>query len=213
MTYLLLIAQIANTAPPKSYFSRLFSPENLPTIGLIFVGIVGIYVAIGTLNHMRESSERQLRAYVLPTEVSIFDGTMMNPIQPARANVPGVPMLVKNFGQTPAYKVISYAQIAVIAVVDENRLLVVPPIPEQFANTLGPGGIFNKAVWFDRPLVANEIADIATGIRAIYFYGRIEYRDAFEKTRFTNFRLRYIGQFPPHPNAIFNFSERGNDAN
>jgi hypothetical protein len=213
MTYLVLIAQLATAEPPKSYFSRLFSPENLPTVGLIFVGIVGIYVAIGTLNHMRESSERQLRAYVLPIEVSIFDGTMMNPIQQARANVPGVPMLIKNFGQTPAYKVISYAQIAVIAVVDENRLLVVPPIPEQFSNTLGPGGIFNKAVWFDRPLVANEIADIATGVRGIYFYGRIEYRDAFEKVRFTNFRLRYTGRFPPLPNAIFNFSERGNDAN
>ncbi len=91
--------------------------------------------------------------------------------------------------------------------------LVVPPIPEQFFNTLGAGAIFNKALWFDRPLAANEIVDIANGARAIYLYGRVEYRDAFKKRRFTNFRLRYTGQFPPLQGAIFNFSESGNDAN
>src|SRR6185437_7060400 len=48
-----------------SYLRRLFSPENLPSIGLLVAGIVGIIVAIGTLNHMRESSEMQLRAYVV----------------------------------------------------------------------------------------------------------------------------------------------------
>jgi len=198
---------------PQSYLSRLFSPENLPSVGLFIAGVAGIWVAISTLVHMRESSERQLQAYVLPENAAIVDGTTLNPPQPAQANVPGVGMLIKNFGQTPAYKVVSWAKIAVIAVTDESTMLVVPPIPEQFSNTLGPGGIFNKGVWFDRPLAANEIEDIATGARAIYLYGRIEYRDAFRKPRFSNFRLRYTGQFPPPPNAIFNFSERGNDAN
>jgi hypothetical protein len=33
----------------KSYLSRLFSPENLPNIGLLLAGIVGIVVAIRTL--------------------------------------------------------------------------------------------------------------------------------------------------------------------
>src|SRR5713226_8543991 len=34
---------------PKSYLSRLFSPENLPNVGLFFAGVVGIIVAIRTL--------------------------------------------------------------------------------------------------------------------------------------------------------------------
>src|ERR1019366_7341629 len=83
----------------------------------------------------------------------------------------------------------------------------------NLGNTLGPNCTFNKWLWYDRPLAANEIADMATGVRAVYVYGRIQYRDALEKVRFTNFRLHYVGQFPPPQSAIFNFSEKGNDAN
>jgi hypothetical protein len=198
---------------PQSYLCRLFSPENLPSIGLLIAGIAGIIVAIGTLRHMRESSERQLQAYVLPEQVGVFDGTTVNPPQPARANVPGVFMLIKNFGQTPAYRVVSWAQIAVIVVANENAMLGVPPMAEHFATTLGPGGTFNKALWFDRPLSPNEIADIAAGVRSIYVYGKIEYQDTFKKSRFTNFRLHYSGAYPAPPNSILGFSERGNDAN
>ena len=70
-----------------------------------------------------------------------------------------------------------------------------------------------KNLWFDRPLTATEIADIVAGGRGIYAYGRIEYTDAFERRRFTNFRLRYNGRFPPLANSIFNFCESGNNAN
>jgi hypothetical protein len=210
MKSLLLAVILAN--PQQSYLSRFFSPENLPTVGLLVAGIAGIAVAIATLNHMRESSERQLRAYVLPDNAGLFEGSMMVPPQLARTNIPGVAMLVKNSGQTPAYKVISFAQIAVIAVANETTLIV-PPIPQQFSLTLGPGATFNKAFWLDRALTPNEIADIQTGVRAVYLYGRIDHRDAFEKPRFTNFRLRYFGAFPPPPNAILLFCETGNDAN
>jgi hypothetical protein len=196
---------------PDSYLSRLVSPETLATIGLIGVGVWGILVAIGTLNHMRDSSERQLRAYVLPDNAGIIDGTMLAIPQANLAGIPGTLMLVRNYGVTPAYKVVSWAKIDVILVADENTL-VAPPLPEKFYNALGPNGTFSKEIWFHRQLAANEIADIARGERAIFLYGRIEYRDAFKKPRFSTFRLRYWGQFPPPPNAVFNFSENGNDA-
>jgi hypothetical protein len=161
---------------------------------------------------MRESSERQLQAYVLPDKVGIFDGTTVVPAQPARANVPGVGMAIKNFGQTPAFRVVSWAQITVMAMAQENTMPVVPPIPPQFSTTIGPSAVIQKAVWFDRQLTAQEIADIGTGLRAVYLYGRIEYQDVFKKARHTNFRLRYSGPYPPAQGAIFNFSESGNDA-
>jgi len=167
---------------------------------------------VWTIVVMVRSNRRQLRAYVLPEGAGISDGTTVNPPQPLRANIPGIAMLIKNTGQTPAYRVYSWWQISVILVVNENQL-VVPPLQEQFANTLGSGCTFNKALWFDRPLTPQEIAEIANGVRAIYAHGRVEYRDAFNKQRFTNFRLRYNGVYPPLPNAILNFSERGNDAN
>jgi hypothetical protein len=37
---------------PKSYLSRLFAPENIPNIGLLIAGIVGICVAIKTLKKL-----------------------------------------------------------------------------------------------------------------------------------------------------------------
>jgi hypothetical protein len=40
----------------KSYFSRLFSPENLPNIGLLIAGIAGIVVAIYTLRTIKEQA-------------------------------------------------------------------------------------------------------------------------------------------------------------
>jgi hypothetical protein len=177
--------------------------------GAGFLQFVVLAITVWAMIH---HARRQLRAYVLPDNCAIVDGTMLTPPRQDRVGVPGVSMLIKNSGQTPAYKVVSWAQIAVIFMRDEQTALVVPPVAERFSNTVGASGLFNKALWYDRPLAANEIADIAAGVRAIYLYGRIEYRDAFKKKRFTNFRLFYTGAFPPIPNAIFHFSEQGNDA-
>jgi hypothetical protein len=178
------------------------------------IGVVGAWMGLGVLIWQtiasRTSAQRQIRAYVGPEGATIGDGTTWDPPQP---NVPGVVMFIKNFGQTPAYKVVSWAQIAVIAVKDENTMLIVPPMVEQFSTTVGSGASYNKISKLDRQLAPNEIADIAAGVRAIYWYGRIEYRDIFKRPRFTNFRLRYMGQYPPPANAILNFSEKGNDTN
>jgi hypothetical protein len=176
------------------------------------VAFLQFVALIGTVLVMVLNGRRQLRAYVAPENMGIFEGNMVSPPQPARINVPGIAMLIKNSGQTPAYKVVSLAKIAVIAVQDEKIALVLPPMEERFSNTLSAGSTFSKSLWFDRPLTPTEIADIVTGARAIYLYGRIEYQDAFKKRRFTNFRYQYVGQFPPPPNAILNFSDRGNDA-
>jgi hypothetical protein len=211
MTSILLALFISDWL--KDYVAELFSSDNLPTLILVLVGIGGIIVAIRTLNHMRESSERQLQAYVLPESASLYDGTTLTPPISAKTDIPFAPMIIKNFGQTPAYRVISYSRIAVIPIGDENTMLVVPPLVEQYSNTLGSGASFNKPTWFDRTLTASEKDDIAKGERAIYLYGKIQYQDAFGKARFANFRLQYMGQFPPVPNVILHFSEKGNDAN
>jgi hypothetical protein len=179
----------------------------------IVVGFLQFVALVWTVLVMIFNGRRQLRAYVLGENAGISEGSTVTPPNPAYANIPGVGMLIKNGGQTPAYHVISSMYIAVILVAQEDVALVVPPIPQQFSLTLGSGSNFTKLLWFDRQLTAGEIADIATGTRAIYLYGRIQYRDAFKKARYTNFRLRYTGQFPPPPNAMFWFCDKGNDAN
>jgi hypothetical protein len=167
---------------------------------------------IATISLMKNSSRRQLRAYVLPESFSIFDGTRITPAQPQRTDVPGTVLIAKNCGQTPAYKVASWMDITVIPIKDEANLTV-PKIEERFFNTLGSNAVFNKSRWFDRQLTREEITGIREGLVAVYCYGRIVYRDAFKKRRFTNFRMRYNGIYPPLTGAIFNFCESGNDAN
>jgi hypothetical protein len=178
------------------------------------VAFLQFVALVWTVMVMILNGRRQLRAYVAVDTVGIFEGNMVSPSQPARVNTPGIAMFIKNYGQTPAYKVVSMIRIAVVAVTDETLSLVLPAQLEQrFATTLSAGSTFNKALWFDRPLTPNEIADIGTGVRAIYAYGRIEYVDAFKKHRVSNFRLHYTGQFPPLPNAVLSISDKGNEAN
>ena len=161
----------------------------------------------------RDFWERQMRAYVLPENANIWDGTTLDPPQPARKGIPGVVLAIRNSGATPAYSVVSWAAIDVIDVKNEHALTAPTPLQPQFTNTLAPHGLFTKAIWFYRALTPHEISDIATGVRGIYVYGRVEYRDVLEKDRFSDFRVRYSGAYPPQKGAIFNFSDTGNNAN
>jgi hypothetical protein len=211
--FLLLFAPSAfSQIPSASNANASWGLSDKIAVIASIVAFLQFAALVSTVFVMIRYGRRQLRAYVFPENVGISEGTMLDPPQPARANFPGMGMLIKNCGETPAYKVVSWANIAVIPVRDEQTLVAPAEIPDQFSNTLGSGSTFNKFLWLDRPLTGIEIADIAIGVRAIYWYGRIEYRDAFNKARFTNFRVRYTGQFPPAPNSIVNFSETGNSA-
>lgn len=171
---------------------------------------IGLFVTVAV---MVRTARRQLRAYVFPETCGICEGMMLDPPQSDRANQPGVFLIFKNSGKTPAYKVTSWAQIDVIEQINENSLKVLAPIPAISTFPLAADGTSSKALWFGRPLSAYEIADISNGHRAIYVHGRVEYVDAFKAKRFTNFRVRYSGAFPPPPNVTFSFCERGNSAN
>jgi hypothetical protein len=168
------------------------------TGGLIWTGFVQI-----------KTTRAQLRAYVFPDTIGMWDGTTLTPPQPHRTNVPGIVLAWKNSGQTPAGNVISWAQMAVINVSDEETL-VVPALENVFANHLGAGVGGNKSLWFNRALLAEEIDAIFNGTKGIYLYGRIEYTDIFDQPRFSNFRVVYAGRFPPLPGSTFNVCKGGN---
>jgi len=186
---------------------------NDPIAGVAAVaGLIQAAALIFTIFVLVRTSRRQLRAYVLPESSGLYEGTMLTPPIPAHAGEPGVMLLFKNSGQTPAYQYVSWAQIAVIEPANAHTL-VVPPLQLQFPATIGAGGTISKALWLGRPLTVAEIADVGIGTKLIFVYGRIEYRDTFRRKRWANFRLQYGGLFPPPPNILFNFSEGGNDSN
>lgn len=154
----------------------------------------------------------QLRAYVYPWDAGLYEGSLLDPPQTARTNEPGVVFNIRNSGHTPAKNVISWGNLTIIETSNELSLIV-PPLELTFPTTLSPGGVMPKVSWLQRPLTADEIKDVQTGTRGIYYYGRIEYFDCFGDHRFSNFRLRYTGIFPPfRPNGTFTHCQEGNES-
>jgi len=104
---------------------------------------------VATVWIMVRNGRRQLRAYVFLEKAGIVDGTVLNPPVPAHANEPGVALTFRNSGQTPAYKVVSWAKIEVIEPIHEASL-VVPPLMLQFPRWLGANSEMPKTLWFGR---------------------------------------------------------------
>jgi hypothetical protein len=203
----------AETSQVKSTTERWGLSDRIAVIAIV-VGFLQFLALVATMFVMMRTAKRQLRAYVVMDASQLGDGTMLTPPQPPRANVPGVVALMKNTGQTPAYAVVSWGDIAVMQPLNENRLIP-PPLSgvSVSANTLGAGQTNSKAIWFSRALTQTELTDVANGTQAIYYYGRIEYRDAFKQKRYTNFRLKYQGQFPPLPGVVLLYCSEGNETN
>jgi hypothetical protein len=207
---------------PKSYLSRLFSPENLPNIGLFVAGVIGIWVAIGTLNHMRESSERQLRAYVVAELGNIVN--IADPIPTpglvqteARRGFPGwgpvIRVQIKNTGQTPAFKVLHWGAVT-FREYPLTSNLPSPPTPTVISSTLGAGIVSTKTLFFGPALTVEQIAELRAGTSAIYVNGEIRYRDAFNQEHFTRYRLmHHVSGGAIGISTDLSFAEGGNDAN
>jgi hypothetical protein len=206
-----------------TYFQRLFSAENLPTIALIFVGIGGIWVAVVTLNHLRESSEQQLRAYVVTENGSIVNVADPLPVEgeykPTEARLtnpqwgPVARVQIKNTGQTPAYDLYHWGSICFREYPLTSILPPTPP-PDKYRSILGPGITIQKTLFFGPPLTVEQVQQLRDGTGAIYFHGEIVYRDAFNQKHHTRYRLMHnkmggaVGI-----NTDFNFAEDGNEGN
>lgn len=105
----------ANYAQQKAenyYSKRLNKESRVLTVG-DYIAIIASSVAflqflalIITICVQIKNSRRQLRAYVFPENIALFDGSMMKPPEQEHVNEPGVVLLIKNSGKTPAYGVI-----------------------------------------------------------------------------------------------------------
>lgn len=207
-----------------NWCERLLRPvvDNWP---ILAVTVWAIIVALGTLNHMRESSERQLRAYVISESGTIFN--VANPVPifqgqvfiPTGAEIsnpacgPGVRIQIKNAGQTPAYEVTHFANICFREQPLKSSLPARDPNMIPASSILGPGIPSTKLLFMPQPLTAQETADLRAGNGAVYVYGEIVYRDTFGKRWHTSYRLMHH----PYGGAIgvstdLSFCDEGNDA-
>lgn len=130
-----------------------------------------------TLALQRETSERQLRAYVGIEGVDLIVDAKQ--LQTA--------IKIKNTGQTPAFDLAVTYQFGVHGSADVLPAPV-PPAAAQSRTYLTPGGTRNisGAHTFAPPVT---LSAIEAGTMVIYGYGRIDYRDTFGQARFVTFRM------------------------
>jgi len=161
------------------------------TGALVFVGACQI-IAMGvqtywmrrTVRLAQASAERQLRAYVHPVTALRFRD---------EAGVLVIKLQIKNAGETPAYEC-SHFMV-------EGVHVGFPAPAEAFRNTppakgdspIAPGESVDFFITATE-LTTGLVEQIAAKKAAIYLFGEITYRDAFQtQRRATKFRLMCVG--------------------
>lgn len=155
---------------------------------LLFVTLAqnraAIKTAIASVNHSKDSAERQLRAYVA-IEQKLID-------KPEIGKSVWATVKFKNFGNTPAYESRAFINF---------RISKSPPaIPDgsEFGRldgtveSIGPGDSRRMKLNIGK-LNRAAIEDVFEERKHIYIYGMIQYKDTFGKTRYTKYRYIYSG--------------------
>jgi hypothetical protein len=181
------------------------------TVGLTILTLVlaagSIFLWLSTRRLVlgaEETAERQLRAYVFVESAQLTR-------HPGGIGGWMAAIKIRNFGDTPAYNVCIKAEKRVCLALPENDLLEFSGNSSTLAQSvIGPGAFSTITIDF-----SHEIPDDWGQWRPLrvenkkgYIWGRIEYRDAFDKQRFTTFQMIHdfmqIEQFA--------YCERGNNS-
>ena len=148
-------------------------------------------------------SERELRAYVSVPGAGIGNFGASKRVQ--------AKLHVRNCGQTPAY------DLSLITTLGIRKLPRHDFEPSQkieglvSKGTVGPGDFVEVPQEMETALTPEICERIQRREIAIFFFGKITYRDAFEKQRFTNFR--YIAEPTDSDTLNLTPTEDGNDSN
>ena len=159
-----------------------------------------------TITTMEDTAKRQLRAYVFPIHSGLSNLVV--------GGVPAFHVTIKNSGQTPAYRVKHRAAGWITTYPIEGAFPEIPPPGEQMVSTnnLGPGGDQVKnGNCSDVPLTAGTMSDLEKGKSAIYVYGEINFRDAFGKDRWVNYRHMTGGSVGFRRDGFIVHCEDGNE--
>jgi hypothetical protein len=176
---------------------------------------------------MRDTAERQLRAYVDIQGMVISNtavpvpppGASLNPAHMTAAyqgdptRGPIVNIRIRNVGQTPAHDVIHLAG----GIVRERPLTsALPAWRDDFhvsQSHLGPGARTEKTLKV-KLLTAAELMGIQNGTHALYVHGEVRYRDIFGNQRMNKYRVMHDNSAGPIGISTTLIScDEGNEAN
>jgi hypothetical protein len=172
---------------PAFYGYRLKITDTLVAAftALLFFATIALWWSTRRLvKGAEETSERQLRAYVMIHSVAIRNTTV--------GGKPEVTITFKNSGETPASEMTHWARLGFhpfpspISFPQKPRQTM-PPAP------LAPGGVIMITTGIDRQLDTTTFATLQNRSHALYLAGEIRYKDAFGKPRETDFVLFCTG--------------------
>jgi hypothetical protein len=149
----------------------------------------------------KRHSERELRAYVSITEIGTREFVPNGH--------PETKITIENSGKTPAYDLRIVTTFDIHKIPRDEYLHSSAQSTDESKGVLGPGVEIISGGISRRPLTPQEHQATVRGEIAAFFFGIIEYTDAFKKRRFTNFR--YVGKLS-REGISWNVSEKGNEA-
>jgi hypothetical protein len=151
------------------------------TVGLIFIGYL-------TIRKMRDTEERQLRAYVFASPTSLNRPAAYMPGSMGSLNW-RFSITFTNSGQTPAYEFQQYTASDVMDIpTSEDKFVIVPQGARSQA--VLPSGE-NVSTTISQPVSAADFAAIQSGQKIFYVFGEIRYIDAFRRRWLVKFRFMH----------------------
>lgn len=177
----------------------------------VFFGAVGTGLLLLTLRDTRRTSRSELRAYVFPLGLNLLDGASCEPPEPENENLPFCRIAIRNSGQTPAFDVIHWAEIAVLQRSDEHKLAI-PALNKIGSAAVPPNGEIFKTVIYQRKISPEEADAIRSHSLSVFVHGRIEYTDVFGAKHVTNYRTVHSGFWPPTRGLQMLICDEGNKA-
>jgi hypothetical protein len=207
-----VVDQKANNRPVNgagdktiSYLSRLFSPENLPNIGLCIAGLGGIFVAVYTLKKIERQTVAMERntGVLMQAErgriVIYWDQLVHIDLSPSGVHDGKLSHCFNwscaNRGRTPVELTSVLCRFVVV-----EKLSELPEKPEYGAaneriydgEPLQPDARERQTVWFCSPLETSLSFDQMqekhrSGQCFLYAYGYARYRDIWENPHVTRF--------------------------
>jgi hypothetical protein len=156
--------------------------EEIVAVGTLFIAAFTVILAFATgflyfatrdlVTGADKNAEKQLRAYV-----GIWGGSVQWTTFPNGDSGFYINVDLRNSGQTPAYDFITWIR-ASISPVD------VSPVTEvdwsyTSRSIVGPGTDSRMAIWV--PATTDELVKVRDRTSRIFIWGKVEYRDAFDK--------------------------------
>jgi len=119
--------------------------------------------------------------------------------------------LILNTGQTPAYKVGAISNIKFLSIDEAKTFDFNLPPGDLTVTTLGPSQSRFTQVIMDGRLSKQELRQFRRGTHRLFVYGKISYRDAFGRGRYTHY-CYVIGWWNKRHAAMWHHTNRHNDS-